>query len=929
MMHPICVPVVAEPIDPGQIWNQYADIPSEPPALMDGQISGVVEFRERVPLTAGAANAHGQIVFVPPSMTSFRNVITLGMYNATVYANGSVLNPSCWELDKKRGQITVSRYTVGVNITPWPPELTVSYYNYVGAVGGGAVGGAGTITTGRGLTSTSTQSGQTLELSLPSNTVLVTDAAGALVPTPAAPDDLAILAGASALTGILVGGNGRMRASELSETKAAALERLAPLSVCITDADGVLQSADDSPGYLYNDGRGNITWHGTNIPFEYLGVLSDEQEMLSHTEVATGAYYIIGTNMQYRDTYLYAMDVLIASRAGWTAISRQMNAVCSQEPRYISCVMNAGYNKCGGKDHEMLVDSPQPGAITVKQLIAGTGITLAATPIGVSISAIQAKPCGANMPTSKMSVGVYATCNDRTLMFKSLVAGNGIVLLDSSNTITFAATNEGTLINIASSGGGTMQMDMTGPPVDLIVGKHATREAIVKTLTATGSVKVIDNGSYINIHGAAGEITLASNMLADAPGMYSHKHGNMLCFRNLLAGPGMMVRTQHDALVVNNAGVIDIISSACGDESIISSGNAGYPFARRLTAGQNISLSGDGNQIIVTAHTTGEIVSCVNIGAGCGGIGLFAQKIGSELQFKMLLAGRGIDLVDGDQAIRITNSGVMQVCDSSAQGVSMLTGSAIVPVIKRLLAGPNIIIADLDDAVIISVRVSGGLHLPDETGVEVTDRMLYYSKESLYAPAVRTQHLHTGQMRIGNTMLESSGCVLAVRAVDSRTPQMSVDSAGVLACAGLELAGYRINVSGGQLQCRPAGYVEHAGWTPDTLVSKRAYNHPVRAGQNLVASIEFIGDACVTCNVQIIVCTLDTTIHHELFTATSTGGLVTHKNIFGMDGDAFSIMIIDSTLKIYCECSGPGVIVCEMMFVVPLESMLANVVITT
>lgn len=134
----------------------------------------------------------------------------------------------------------------------------------------------------------------------------------------------------------------------------------------------------------------------------------------------------------------------------------------------------------------------------------------------------------------------------------------------------------------------------------------------------------------------------------------------------ILYGPNLDLFIQ---MVPNFSGtVITLVPSASGGGSVNGATNVGTGEGvfktqvvdqlqfKSIIAGPNISISPSGADEIEIEATSagGDITDGQNLG---GGEHVFAQKSGSLLQFKTILAGTGIDVTDTPTEITITNTG--------------------------------------------------------------------------------------------------------------------------------------------------------------------------------------------------------------------------------------------------------------------------------
>jgi len=102
-------------------------------------------------------------------------------------------------------------------------------------------------------------------------------------------------------------------------------------------------------------------------------------------------------------------------------------------------------------------------------------------------------------------------------------------------------------------------------------------------------------------------------------------------------------------------GEANTASNLTGDEGIFANKVGTDLQFKSLTAGTSIGLSSDSNQI--TISTTAEANTASNKGTALDGEGLFFTKNGVDLEFKRILAGTGVSFDITDDRIEISASG--------------------------------------------------------------------------------------------------------------------------------------------------------------------------------------------------------------------------------------------------------------------------------
>lgn len=168
----------------------------------------------------------------------------------------------------------------------------------------------------------------------------------------------------------------------------------------------------------------------------------------------------------------------------------------------------------------------------------------------------------------------------------------------------------------------------------------------------------------------------------------------------------------------------------------------------------------------------GEVNTVSNLGSG---FGLYAQKIGSDLQFKSLIAGAGVSFTSSSQAITmsISSTGEANTASNLGTGFGLFAQKVGVDLqFKNLVAGSGIQLASSSTGITIATTGSGGDVTSGTnlgTGVGIYDSKLLGSLQfkSLVAPS----------SSVGNVLSVSAGAteISISRNPTSRTIHLSED----------------------------------------------------------------------------------------------------------------------------------------------------------
>jgi len=249
-------------------------------------------------------------------------------------------------------------------------------------------------------------------------------------------------------------------------------------------------------------------------------------------------------------------------------------------------------------------------------LEAGTGIAFDTTSYYVTISATGIDTAW-NLAGHGLARGKYGNA----LLFKGLSAGTNISLDTTSSYITINSTvSQGPPGPAGPTGatGGTGATGPQGPP------------GVVSATTP-----LIFGSSNISLNGLSGYGT---------SGQVIKSNGSSLYWGEDLQGSG------------GGGGEANTASSLGGTSLVGTKSGVNLPF-KGLSAGTGISLDGsNANYVTISATGSGgEVNTASNL--GITGVGLFNNKVGTDLRFKRIHAGANVGVVDMGDYITISASG--------------------------------------------------------------------------------------------------------------------------------------------------------------------------------------------------------------------------------------------------------------------------------
>lgn len=387
--------------------------------------------------------------------------------------------------------------------------------------------------------------------------------------------------------------------------------------------------------------------------------------------------------------------------------------------------------------------------LTFRSIIAGDGVTLSQTDDNVIISTNSVVKGGRNLGTGDEGIPLLHDLNSNFLRFKRLQAGSGVELTDNGCSVIISAGTAGSAhgeVNVANN---------MGSGVGLFAGKNGP-VLMFKSIAGTGGIRVLDGEDHIVIDGSAsiGESNFGQN-IGTGYGLYSGKNGTTLTFRGLVPGMGMSITQNETDLVLSSTGEPNQASNlGRGVGTYYRKINGTLQF-KSIQAGKNVSVIDTVDSITISADAIGEVNTASNIGDG---IGIFAQKIDSDIKLKtivgdgstkvlegydhvvisspVLIGGENIlvDTKDGITTITSTASGTIHDGQNIGNGYGLYTGLADHSMqFKSVSAGSNITISDDGTNLVIS----GTAEFDRTIGIPTSGSYEVPSDNDTVLPAVR------------------------------------------------------------------------------------------------------------------------------------------------------------------------------------------------
>jgi hypothetical protein len=334
--------------------------------------------------------------------------------------------------------------------------------------------------------------------------------------------------------------------------------------------------------------------------------------------------------------------------------------------------------------------------------------------------------------------GLFAAKSGSDLRFKSLRSGDGVTLTESGQEITIGTT---AVSDVVTLGSGTSLFD-----------------AKLGTTLQAKSLAVGSNITLTDINGTIQIATTAQNnagkMLGvadpETAAIYAGMSGSDLTFRRLVAGAGITFAESPETITITAAG-------------------------------------GDGG--------SAEITTASNVGSG---MGLFAQKLLSDLQFRSLRAGSNVTLTATATDITIDTTG--DLTDAANRGTPHAQRAEVyygktgtVLEYRRLAADGAISLSQTDDLIIISAPPAGEINTGSNLGTTADGGALYVNNTGT---ALTFRRIKAGSgvsvVETGTSVTVSSTIVPGIlNLVEDTSPQLGgdldVQSHGIVSSAGRDI----------------------------------------------------------------------------------------------------------------------------------------------
>lgn len=274
-------------------------------------------------------------------------------------------------------------------------------------------------------------------------------------------------------------------------------------------------------------------------------------------------------------------------------------------------------------------------------------------------------------------------------LYKKGIYGEFVVESSNIDLIQFDDSHKDFLTSIGITSGTEGGGGGSGPE------PSPTASAVTYSNSTSGLTSSNVQGAIDELSNDLGEVNTASSKGA-GQSIVLPKDGKDLPFKSLISGPNISISSQAETLTIGFSGSAGEVNSAtnAGDGIGLALPKSGVslPF-KSLKNGSNISITEQSNTVTIGfTGSLGEVNTTSNSGSG---VGIALPKSGVNFPFKSLVAGAGIDIADGANAITLSFSGTIPTTatdlsySGTASGLSATDVQGAIDELKGLIDALN------------------------------------------------------------------------------------------------------------------------------------------------------------------------------------------------------------------------------------------------
>lgn len=339
-------------------------------------------------------------------------------------------------------------------------------------------------------------------------------------------------------------------------------------------------------------------------------------------------------------------------------------------------------------------DTQVGGDFRFRRLIAGNNITLTAASGSVTIDAANA-PTYTYSDVTATGITIRGTQVGTDFSFRRLFAGTNITLSESLNPGG---------VTISASGGLTYTYSDVNPAVGVTIrGTQIGTDFQFKRLVAGTNVSFATTADSVTINAANAPVYTYSDAAVGGVTIRGTQVGTDFSFRQLFAGTNITI----NGSIIPGGVQINSTPYTFSDASVagisIREALVGNDFQfRRLVAGANITLTNAAGAITIAAN----ILTYTYSDLTATGTSIRGTLVGTDFRFKTLFAGTNVSFDEittpGVIRINVANPPLYTFSDASAAGLSIREAQVGTDFqFRRLVAGSNITLTNASGAITI------------------------------------------------------------------------------------------------------------------------------------------------------------------------------------------------------------------------------------
>lgn len=285
-----------------------------------------------------------------------------------------------------------------------------------------------------------------------------------------------------------------------------------------------------------------------------------------------------------------------------------------------------------------------------RNLRAGQGITLSLNADNeIQITNLNTPGEINTASNSGTGVGIYRDKIAADLRFKSLKAGNNVVLTDSLDEIVIGMQNPG-----EQNTGSNLGSVMDGAP--LYAGKTGV-DLLFKRIQSGNNITITETSNNITIN-ATGEQNQGANLGATGATVYAGKNGLDLQFKRIIGGNNIVLSETTNDITIATPNINRFSQITTSNGNVVASGDSQISFV----ANGPLNISNIDNNIYFT--NTAEINTASNSGVGSP---IFIAKNAQDLTFRGIRSNTAHLTVTHDQdSIVLSSTAIARLQDDNA-----------------------------------------------------------------------------------------------------------------------------------------------------------------------------------------------------------------------------------------------------------------------